>query len=212
MGGPVTAVIGWTVTGLRATLGRVITCRPVAVDSADATALLRAYLTELVDRYYGRPMPVERVDEALAESPSDDLPFFLVAYRDMPTAATTSATATAGGPAVDAAVGCVGLRPLGPSSAEVKRLFVVPHARRLGVGVLLLDALEAHARATGVTELRLDTRGDLVEARALYTRHGYVEIPAYNDEKYAEHWFAKRLAAGPDAVQTPRAYRSASSR
>jgi hypothetical protein len=41
---------------------------------------------------------------------------------------------------------------------------------------------------------RLDTRHDLVEARRLYATHGYVEIPPYSDNPYADHWFDKRLA------------------
>ncbi|MEH0973839.1 hypothetical protein V6U77_22190 [Micromonospora sp. CPCC 205546] len=49
-------------------------------------------------------------------------------------------------------------------------------------------------RAAGVDRIRLDTRGDLVEARALYARHGYREIPAYHDGPYAEHWFEKVLS------------------
>ncbi|HEV7899165.1 MAG TPA: hypothetical protein VGP31_15120 [Planosporangium sp.] len=40
----------------------------------------------------------------------------------------------------------------------------------------------------------LETRHDLVEARNLYAKHGYVEIPPYFDDPYAEHWFEKRLA------------------
>lgn len=52
----------------------------------------------------------------------------------------------------------------------------------------------ASARAAGVHTVRLDTRSDLVEARALYARHGYAEIPCYTDSPYADHCFAKRLA------------------
>ncbi len=41
--------------------------------------------------------------------------------------------------------------------------------------------------------IRADTRHDLVEARGLYTKHGFVEIPAYSRGPYADHWFEKRL-------------------
>jgi ribosomal protein S18 acetylase RimI-like enzyme len=58
---------------------------------------------------------------------------------------------------------------------------------------LLLDAVEDEARRRGWRELRLDTRADLSEARALYTRHGYAEIPRYNDNPWAQHWYAKPL-------------------
>jgi GNAT superfamily N-acetyltransferase len=67
--------------------------------------------------------------------------------------------------------------------------------RGKGGGAVLLGAAEAAARALGAGRLILDTRGDLVEARALYARHGYAETEAYNDDVYAEHWFAKRLTA-----------------
>jgi hypothetical protein len=44
--------------------------------------------------------------------------------------------------------------------------------------------------------VQLDTNRTLVEARALYQRNGYREVPAYNDNPYADHWFAKRLPGG----------------
>ena len=146
------------------------------VDSADATVLLRAYLTDLVDRWYGRAMPSEVVDQALADHPSDDLTVFLVAHRD-------------GRP-----VGCAGLLVTAPGIGEVKRVYVVPGARRLGVGSALLGALEEQALARGLTHLRLDTRDDLVEAHALYLHNGYEEIPAFNSGAYVERWFGKRIA------------------
>jgi ribosomal protein S18 acetylase RimI-like enzyme len=70
---------------------------------------------------------------------------------------------------------------------------VAPDARGLGIAQRVLDALEAHAVAMGLHTLRLDTNSSLVEARALYDRNGYIEIPAYNDNPYAHHWFEKRL-------------------
>lgn len=57
--------------------------------------------------------------------------------------------------------------------------------------------LEKLARAEGLRTLRLDTRTDLVEARGLYAALGYLEVPAFNNGQYAEHWFAKDLRATP---------------
>ncbi|MGW4275054.1 GNAT family N-acetyltransferase, partial [Streptomyces seoulensis] len=57
----------------------------------------------------------------------------------------------------------------------------------------LVGAAEDAARALGARRIVLDTRGDLVEARALYTRLGYAETAPHNDDRYAEHWFAKSL-------------------
>src|ERR1017187_5882981 len=90
-------------------------------------------------------------------------------------------------------IGCGGLRLLPAGIGEVTRLFVMPGARRQGLGALLLDELEGAARAWGLSRLRLDPRGDLVEARRLYARHGYVEVPPFSAGPYAEHWFAKAL-------------------
>lgn len=58
-----------------------------------------------------------------------------------------------------------------------------------------MSEVERHAHAHDLTLLRLDTRADLVEARALYAALGYQEVPAFNTGPYAdaEHWFAKSL-------------------
>lgn len=81
----------------------------------------------------------------------------------------------------------------GPGTAELTRVYVRPAFRGTGGGGLLLAAVEDAARAYGVRLLRLDTRNDLVEARGLYTKHGYREVPAFHRRQYAEHWFAKEL-------------------
>ena len=41
--------------------------------------------------------------------------------------------------------------------------------------------------------MRLETNQRLTEAIQLYRSAGYTEIPAFNDEPYAHHWFEKRL-------------------
>jgi DNA-binding MarR family transcriptional regulator/GNAT superfamily N-acetyltransferase len=90
-------------------------------------------------------------------------------------------------------VGCVGLKRTGKSDAEVKRMWVAPDARGLGLGRRLLERIEELARASGVARLRLDTNSTLVEARALYENAGYREIADFNGEPYADQWFEKRL-------------------
>jgi len=89
--------------------------------------------------------------------------------------------------------GCVGLRFLPDHVGEITRLFVVTAARRAGLGLRLMQALEAAARDRGLDMLRLDTRADLVEARRLYARLGYREVAPFNEGQYAEHWFEKML-------------------
>jgi GNAT superfamily N-acetyltransferase len=153
---------------------------PLPITSTEAAALLRRYYTELIVRYHGRPTDDAELAAVLAEEPSDDLApptgEFLAAWRG-------------GEPA-----GCVGLRVLDAHTMELTRMYVGPEARGQGVAGLLIGAAEALARDTfGADTIRLDTRRDLVEARALYAKHGYTEIEPYNTSPYADHWFEKRL-------------------
>ena len=90
------------------------------------------------------------------------------------------------------AVACGGLKPR-PEGAEIKRMWVAPAARRRGVGSRLLAALEDAARAAGHRRVVLDTSAGQPEALAMYRRLGYVEVPDYNGNPYAAHWFEKRL-------------------
>ena len=77
------------------------------------------------------------------------------------------------------AVGCGGVRSLGPELAEIKRMFVTADARGHGHGRRLLAELERRAAAAGATRVRLLTTEVLAEAMALYESAGYtvVEIP-----------------------------------
>lgn len=91
------------------------------------------------------------------------------------------------------AVACGGLRTLSPGMGEIKRMYVVPGARRRGHARRLLAALEAAARDAGLTRLRLDTNAQQPEALELYAACGYVEIADYNGSPTATHWFQKEL-------------------
>lgn len=91
------------------------------------------------------------------------------------------------------ALGCVGLRGVDRTTAEVKRLWVTPSARRHGLARRLMASLEDHARHKGLTRLVLDTSRHLPEALAFYRRHGWVEIDRYNDNPDAHHFFEKHL-------------------
>jgi GNAT superfamily N-acetyltransferase len=90
-------------------------------------------------------------------------------------------------------VGCGALKFHPGAPAEIKRMWVTGSVRGLGLGRRLLAELEARAAAHGVRVLRLETNRALAEAIGLYRAAGYREVPAFNDEPYAHHWFEKAL-------------------
>ncbi|AKN69331.1 acetyltransferase [Streptomyces sp. PBH53] len=152
-------------------------------DSPAAAALWRAYYTEVSDRWYllhegRRTDPAELEREIAAGAGADLAPpggRLLVGRYD----------GTPGGSA--------GVRLLDPDTAELTRVFVLPELRGRGGAPLLVAAAEEAARALGARRIVLDTRTDLVEARALYARLGYTETGPHNTDPYAQHWFRKEL-------------------
>ncbi|MFF3619973.1 GNAT family N-acetyltransferase [Streptomyces sp. NPDC002467] len=155
------------------------TVAPEPYDTPDAVVLLRAYYAEVAGRYWKRSVTEAEIDQGVLDFPADGL---------APPTGQFVVGRLAGEP-----LACGGLRLLDPVTAELTRVYVDTRTRGTGGGAALLEVLESEARALGAERVRLDTRSDLVEARALYARHGYLEIPAYNDGPYAEHWFEKRL-------------------
>jgi putative acetyltransferase len=82
----------------------------------------------------------------------------------------------------DQAMGCVALRPHGPTTCEMKRLFVRPEYRDRKLGRVLVEALIEEARKTGYARMRLDTIVDRMgRAVSLYKSIGFVEISPYRD-------------------------------
>ncbi|MEU1184060.1 GNAT family N-acetyltransferase [Streptomyces sp. NPDC005820] len=159
------------------------TVAPEPADSADAAALWREYYTEVSDRWYllhegHRTDPGELEREIAARTWEELTPpggRLLVGRYD-------------GAPG-----GCAGVLLLDASTAELKRVYVRQELRGKGGAPLLVRAAEDAARALGATRMILDTRSDLVEARALYARLGYTETEPHNDDPYAEHWFTRHL-------------------
>ncbi|MBR0713685.1 bifunctional helix-turn-helix transcriptional regulator/GNAT family N-acetyltransferase [Bradyrhizobium liaoningense] len=90
-------------------------------------------------------------------------------------------------------LGCVGLKGTDYGYAEIKRLWVAPSARGLGLGKRLMDAAENAARELGIAVLRLDTNSALPEAGQLYRTTGWTEIPRFNDDPYPDLFFEKLL-------------------
>lgn len=94
--------------------------------------------------------------------------------------------------------GCGAVKFHEAEPGELKRMWIAPSARGLGVGRRLLGELERCARKAGVAVLRLETNRALTEAIALYTSSGYEEVEPFNAEPYAHHWFEKRLVSSSD--------------
>lgn len=78
-----------------------------------------------------------------------------------------------------ATVGCIGLRPLGEGCCELKRMYVRPGHRGLGIGRALALAIIREARERGYARMRLDTIDTMTPAIALYLSLGFAEIQPY---------------------------------
>jgi DNA-binding MarR family transcriptional regulator/GNAT superfamily N-acetyltransferase len=150
--------------------------RPVDPTDPDARQCFRAYFDELDRRAESGFDP--RVS-SLAE-----------AYELTPPAGCVLIAYLSAEP-----VGCGAVKHHPGALSELKRLWVSPSARGLGLGRRLLAELETLAADRGARVARLDTHSALVEAISLYRSAGYREIPAFNDEPFADHWFEKRLSA-----------------
>jgi DNA-binding MarR family transcriptional regulator/GNAT superfamily N-acetyltransferase len=142
--------------------------------SADARWCLEKYIQELNERFDAGWDPAQSISAYPHEMTTPAGLFLVASLRQQP-------------------VGCGALKFHGDAPAELKRMWVSPQVRSLGLGRRLLAELERHAREAGVTVLRLETNRALAEAIALYRRSGYQEVAAFNDEPYAHHWFEKRL-------------------
>ncbi|RIQ35918.1 bifunctional helix-turn-helix transcriptional regulator/GNAT family N-acetyltransferase [Jiangella rhizosphaerae] len=92
-----------------------------------------------------------------------------------------------------APVGCGVLLFRDAEPAHLKRMWVYESARGLGLGRRLLAELERLAAEHGAPAVRLETNSALTEAIALYRSAGYTEVPPFNAEPYAHHWFQKPL-------------------
>jgi DNA-binding MarR family transcriptional regulator/N-acetylglutamate synthase-like GNAT family acetyltransferase len=146
------------------------TIEPADPGSADARWCLGHYFAELAERFEEPFDPARTLPTA-----ADDL--LLLARFD-------------GQPA-----GCGVLKALDAGTGEVLRMWVDRPLRGLGIAGRLLEALEAEAARRGHARVRLYTNRSLDEAKALYRARGYGEIPRYNDDPYANHWFEKRLSS-----------------
>ena len=87
----------------------------------------------------------------------------------------------------------LGLLKFHDGTTHLKRMWVSPDLRGLGLGRRLLTTLEAHAAEHGIHTIQLETNFALTEAIALYRAAGYVEVPPFNDEPNGDLWFEKKV-------------------
>lgn len=90
-------------------------------------------------------------------------------------------------------VGCGGFKRDAVGVAYIKRMWVSRDVRGLGLGRRLLQELETRAKNLGYRTIRLETQKSLKEAQHLYRSSGYRQVPRFNDELYAHHWFEKTI-------------------
>ncbi len=160
-------------------IARALTGERIAVTCCDpeapaARACLAAYAGLLADRVAGisRAHVPDPDPEAQAYRPPQGA-FLLAASDDLPLA-------------------CVALKRVDHDTGEVKRLWVAPAARGVGLARRMMQAIEQEARGLGLVRLRLDTNEALPEAIALYRATGWSDTPAFTPFP-ATHWFAKTL-------------------
>jgi ribosomal protein S18 acetylase RimI-like enzyme len=90
-------------------------------------------------------------------------------------------------------IGCIGLKGTDKGYAELKRLWIAPTARGMGLAQRMMREAEAKARDLGISCLRLDTNSVLSDAVAMYHKLGWYEIERFNEDPYPDLFFEKRL-------------------
>jgi ribosomal protein S18 acetylase RimI-like enzyme len=159
---------------------RVLTAAAIEVAACDprhpqVKQCLDTYFAELADRYGGFDPAISRPLPADDMTPPAGL-LLMARLHDVP-------------------VGCGALKYLPEGVAAIKRMWVSPDVRGLGLGRRILDELEESARANGVRLVRLETKNELYEAVHMYRGSGYREVQPFNDEFYADRWLEKVLTS-----------------
>jgi GNAT superfamily N-acetyltransferase len=133
---------------------------PECPDSADARALISELESHLEPLYPRESRHGYSVDTLISEA----VAFFLIRLDGTP-------------------AGCGGVQLFGTEYAEIKRMYVRPRFRGLGLAKLMLDQLADHARKHGVGLLRLETGIHQHAAIGLYEREGFRRRPPFGDYK-----------------------------
>jgi ribosomal protein S18 acetylase RimI-like enzyme len=174
----------------------------VTPDTAEEMAMTRAIFLEYAASL-GIDLCFQNFDEELAALPGDyaeprgalllalvdtGLPGADAERADVPTLRRSNGT-------MAYVAGCCALRPLDttdyPNAAEMKRLYVRPQFRGLGLGRQLAEAILDAARGAGYACVLLDTLDDMESARALYEDLGFAEVPPYYHNPIAGSHYLK---------------------
>jgi DNA-binding MarR family transcriptional regulator/GNAT superfamily N-acetyltransferase len=156
----------------------LVEIRPVDPESPDAQRCLRAYVAELNRRAPDRGFDPRRGATAEPHEVRPPNGAFVVVYLR------------------GEAVGCGAVKHHPGAVTDIKRMWLAESARGLGLGRRLLEHLEGLAREHGSAEAHMETSDVLPEAIALYRSAGYAEVAPFNDEPFADRWFAKPLRRG----------------
>jgi len=134
----------------------------------------QAYFAELAQRFEGGYEPASAIQVSDADMMPPHGVMLLATLHDEP-------------------VGCAVIRFHDGEPAHVKRMWVAPGVRGLGISRRILAEVEQQVLARGVTTVRLETNRTLTEAISLYRNAGFREVPRFNDEVYGDHFFEKQL-------------------
>jgi GNAT superfamily N-acetyltransferase len=149
--------------------------RPAPFDDGDGARLAQAMRDEMAAVYDGLDMDSSKMPKAGAAELGPPHGTFLVGFQ--------------GGEPIC----CGGVKRLDEDHCELKRMYVVPHARGRGVARRLLGALEHAAAELGYTVARLDTGPRQPAAQRLYESAGYAAIGNFNDNPVASFFGEKLL-------------------
>jgi DNA-binding MarR family transcriptional regulator len=153
---------------------RHLTIEMVDPDSRDARWCVAQYFAEIDSLFTTGYDPTKAVSVGAADLTPPQGAFLVARLHGQP-------------------VGCGGVKLPQGEPAFLKRMWVAPSARGLGVAGLVLDRLEALAVEAGATAVTLDTNSKLTAAARLYATRGYVEVPDFNGEPHADRWYRKDL-------------------
>ena len=162
----------------------MLTLRPItAADNAAVAHVIRTVMPEFDCVGEGFSINDPEVDDMYGTYTTPRSAFFVL---ERPTEADAAPTLTNSDSSTDAGtpsggiVGCGGYAPLAggdPKVCELRKMYLLPSARGLGGGRLIMDACLAGARADGFARMYLETVTAMKTARAVYAKYGFELLP-----------------------------------